>query len=116
MNDLPHIIQAVMGKTTNSTMGLVVEGDGHDSHHPLFRIERAYADDGLGPDRVIDGSCEYLHIRFTDIGTRERPAPLGQTWEVWVLTYGMEAKDWNIHIPRLVLPSLGPTRRPVRPN
>lgn len=98
-NDLSHIINSVMGLTPDQAKGRIVLGDPpHPGCHPMFRIEKAFADCGKG-ESVIDGSCEYLFIRFTDLGTQEEPLVSPETWDLWVLTYGRRQDDWVIHIP-----------------
>lgn len=101
--DLPFIVAACMGKRPSELKALEVEGDRSPGATPVFRIDAV--DYGPG-DPIIDGEYEYLHIMFTDVGTRETPLNRGrwEVWEVWVLTYGKTPDTWCIHIPERMTP------------
>lgn len=103
VNDLVHIVKAVMGKTPAEAAGTIVLGDvPNEGCHPQFRIDSAVAAED--PHAVIDGKHEYLYLVFTDLGTLEHPLKEDERkqWEMWVLTYGPKPKDWNIHIPNVI--------------
>lgn len=123
INDIPIILQNLIGKTARQCRGLVVEGSvPNDHHHPLFRIDGVYFnnpdDDSDHQDIPMDFSDgeKYVFVRITTMGTRESPlrppttgdvrqgAERGETWEMWFVAYGNAPDQWNMHIPRRAEP------------